>query len=325
MKIINNKLILIIFGPTGVGKTELALQVAQHIESEIVNMDVGQFYTPFSIGTAKPNYKKSTIPHHLFDIIDKPKQLTVVAYRNMLINTINSIWKNKKLPIIVGGSGFYLKSLFFPPRTIERTKLVGTININNSSWNLLKEIDPVRAAQINKKDKYRINRALTIWRLTGQLPSTCLPLFNPVSNCLLTFVGREKDELYSRIDNRVVQMIDEGWISEVQNLQKTQWVPFIRSKKIIGYNDILDYLASDQTKRTKEHMISIIQKKTKNYAKRQYTFWRMLKKKLKEVPSLGLEKNILFEETNLTFTPLHLYIKQLLERLLVLNKKENRV
>jgi tRNA dimethylallyltransferase len=310
----NNKPILIIFGPTGVGKSDLALQIAQHVSAEIVNMDVGQFYTPLSIGTAKPDWQKSPVPHHLFDVINEPKQLTVVTYRNKLSEKINSIWKNEKIPIVVGGSGFYLKSLFFPPRTIRgNNPIVGQIN-DDDSWCLLKKIDPHRAAQIDKKDTYRISRALMIWRETGKSPSVYLPFFQPLGNSLIIFANRERNELYDRIDNRVLQMIDQGWIDEVRNLQGTAWESFIRLKKIIGYDNIFDYL-QHETIQARQYMIKIIQQRTRNYAKRQHTFWRMLKNKLKQASSSDKEQEIFLDEVNLTFIPLHLYIKQLLEQL----------
>ena len=106
---------LIIFGPTAVGKTDFALKVAERVPAEIVNMDVGQLYTPLSIGTAKPNWRSETVPHHLFDYVDKPRNITVVEYRKILLEVLEDIWQRGKLPIIVGGSGFYLKSIFFPP------------------------------------------------------------------------------------------------------------------------------------------------------------------------------------------------------------------
>lgn len=321
-----NNFILIIFGPTGAGKTDLALQIAQQVEAEIVNMDVGQFYTPFSIGTAKPAWYSSSIPHHLFDIIDEPQQLTVVAYRKKLQATINTIWQNKKLPIIVGGSGFYLKSLFFPPQTIQES--VDTVLETNvqqkresSLWELLQKIDPIRAAQIDKHDTYRLNRALKIWEVTGTCPSAYTPLYKPFANCLMLFTAREKGDLYCRIDSRVIQMIDHGWIDEVKALQATEWESFIKNKKIIGYDDILTYLASNQSKQEKEQMIKTIQKRTRNYAKRQYTFWRMLEKKLKKAAATDTKQELVLESVNLTFVQLHLYIKQLLERLLVLGNK----
>src|SRR5271156_1977599 len=108
---VNHPCMLIVYGPTGVGKTDLALAIAKRIPAEIINMDVGQFYTPLSIGTAKPDWKQSPIPHHLFDIINNPINYTVNDYRTVLYTTVKEILARGNLPILVGGSGFYLHSL----------------------------------------------------------------------------------------------------------------------------------------------------------------------------------------------------------------------
>jgi len=312
----SNNSMFIIFGPTGAGKTNLAMRIAEHIPVEIVNMDVGQFYKPLSIGTAKPVWQTSSVAHHLFDIINEPKHLTVIEYRNKLHTILNTIWRNKKLPIIVGGSGFYLKSLFFPP---QMTKIYFNSKKHCLSqtdlWQSLQTIDPARAAQVDKNDTYRIKRALEIWHTTGQLPSAHAPLYKPLANYFLVFAMREKYDLYRRINDRVVQMIDQGWVDEVKALQGTDWVPFIQAKKIIGYDDILRYLAGNQTEKNLLSTIKIIQKRSRNYAKRQHTFWRMLEKKLKGALFKHTKQAIAVESVNLTLVKFHLYIKQLLERL----------
>src|SRR5260221_12969282 len=114
MKTTNLPFMLVLYGPTGVGKTDLALALAEHIPVEIINMDVGQFYTPLSIGTAKPDWKHSTVAHHLFDIIDAPAHCTVTEYRSLVYKKIQEIRERGRLPILVGGSGFYLHVLLFP-------------------------------------------------------------------------------------------------------------------------------------------------------------------------------------------------------------------
>src|SRR5579859_8042174 len=106
---------LVITGPTGVGKTDFALDLAQHIPSEIINADMGQCYKPLTIGTSKPDWKSQATPHHIFDVLDEPAHFSVTDYREKVLDLIHGIWSRNKLPIIVGGSGFYIKSLFFPP------------------------------------------------------------------------------------------------------------------------------------------------------------------------------------------------------------------
>ena len=108
-----NPFILIISGPTGVGKTDFVFELSRHFPLEFINADVGQFYTPLTIGTAKPNWRHETVPHHLFDILDEPKSLSVMQYRDLASVLIRSCWERKKIPVFVGGSLFYLKSLLF--------------------------------------------------------------------------------------------------------------------------------------------------------------------------------------------------------------------
>ena len=102
---------LIVYGPTGVGKTELSLSIAKTVPSEIINIDVGQLYTPLSIGTAKPDWRSSSIPHHLFDVVDTPKNYTVAQYRTIFYQKVHEIIARGNLPIVVGGSAFYIQPL----------------------------------------------------------------------------------------------------------------------------------------------------------------------------------------------------------------------
>ncbi len=110
------KFILIIFGPTGVGKTACADHIAKSQPIEIINMDMGQLYTPLTIGTAKPDWQSSPVTHHMFDIINDPVNFTVAEYRSKVAALVQEIWQRNKLPVLVGGSGFYVRSLLFPPQ-----------------------------------------------------------------------------------------------------------------------------------------------------------------------------------------------------------------
>ena len=278
---VKEKRSIIIAGPTGVGKTDLALLLAKKVDAEIINADVGQFYKPLIIGTAKPDWKSFIIPHHLFDVLDEPLNFTVVSFRKKVEVLINEIKSRGKVPIIVGGSGFYLNSLFFPPQKesiIERlahNSEIPTIDL----WEKLNSIDSQRASQINENDRYRIERALDIWYGTGVLPSTYTPTFNALDDAYVLFLTRTIDDLYKRIDDRVKIMIQCEWLDEVENLS-SDWHQFLLQKKLIGYDDIIRYL--DNQINSIEELIALIQQKTRNYAKRQLTFNRMLTKKFEE-------------------------------------------
>lgn len=311
----NKRSMIIICGPTGVGKSDLAEMLAQQISGEIVNMDLGQFYTPLSIGTAKPNWRSASVPHHLFDIIDTPTNFTVVQYRERLLETCKELWSRNVQPIVVGGSVFYLKSLFFPPAS-DNFKDTPPSSYGNS-WEDLHAVDPERAAALHKNDTYRINRAMDLWRTTGIKPSLQQPRFELPCDVQLLFLTRNRDELYARINERVIMMMQAGWLDEVKPLCNTPWQEFLHEKKIIGYNELLAYLAAPSGEQDLDATIRIIQQRCRHYAKRQETFWRGFQKSLDaaykrvEKPSYTMQIDTL----NLTLLDVNLYIKQLLDTL----------
>ncbi len=298
--------LVVIFGPTGVGKTEAALELAQQIPSEIVNIDVGQFYSPLSIGTAKPDWRSQDVPHHLFDIVHQPSDYSAAAYRTSLLKTVNAIWQKNSIPLVVGGSCFYVRALFFPPQLGGRiTEMLNENYSEDQLWHKLNEIDPCRAQLIHPHDTYRLKRALAIWHATGKKPSEFAPRFDPPSDFTLICLTRDINELYERINQRTKIMIKEGWIEEVKPLIGSPWESFLRKKNIIGYPDLFDYL---EGKQDLDATIANIQTKTRNYAKRQLIFWRGFQKQL-QAQHISPTSHI--ETVNLTSTNLERYIKLL--------------
>lgn len=311
---------LIIFGPTGVGKTDLSLEIARHYDSEIINGDMGQFYTPLSIGTAKPDWKNDPVPHHLFDIVDEPRNITVYDYRRMLIEKVNEIWGRGKLPIIVGGSGFYLKSLFFPPSgTATPSDFLPQVS-DDELWGRLNDIDPERSAHIAPRDYYRLRRALAIWHTTGKSPSSCQPEFDLPFRFLLLYVSRDKDDLYQRINERTHVMVRDGWLDEVRQLKGTPWEAFLYEKKLIGYDVLFDYLCHEPSELALDRAVELIQQRTRQYAKRQNTFWKGLERQLNAAVEACFHGLNVGEAQliNLTLYDRALYITQVLKRLVVL-------
>lgn len=309
----NKQRILIISGPTGVGKSDLACSLALMSNGEIINADMGQMYTPFSIGTAKPDFSSCATVHHLFNIINEPRDYTVIEYRIQASLLIDKLTHSNKLPLVVGGSVFYIQSLLFPPTAAcsqsnqdendtERTKDI--------SWAMLHEIDPERAAHIHPNDMYRIRRAMSIWTLTGQKPSCFVRDYNPLASGILLWVTRDRDDLYERINNRVITMIEQGWINECQQLLDTPWQTFINKKKLIGYNEIFNYLQGNMSL---AQAIATIQQRTRAYAKRQETFWHMLKKQISSAQNTT--QSMLTDTINLTHQDPALYSKKLLDKL----------
>jgi len=284
-KLDKEKKIILISGPTGVGKSDFAEYLAGGLGTGavILNCDMGQIYTPISIGTSKPDDISNC---YLFNIVDEPLDFGVYAFRNMVLACLNKCWSEGKIPILVGGSGFYIKSLFYPPISLDvNEKSDAEIirefeNISTEDLYLrLQYIDPERMQQIHQNDRYRIERALFLWKKTSYKPSALKPTFEPIGSCFYYFLTRDKQLLRNRIDERVSRMIDAGWLDEVRGLNDS-WKKFLLRKKLIGYPDIIQYLKEgidDQAS-----LIKTIGYKTALYAKRQLTFWRSLQRQLIE-------------------------------------------
>ncbi|MCC7414674.1 MAG: tRNA (adenosine(37)-N6)-dimethylallyltransferase MiaA [Epsilonproteobacteria bacterium] len=306
------QVLFIITGPTGVGKTHVALDLGNRMPIEIINADSGQFYEPLTIGTAKPDWRSLAIPHHGFDMLTTPEQYTVVGYRAYVDRLCKQIWAAGKVPVLVGGSLFYIQSLFFPPRAPSDVIPVPDNLQADASWDTLYGIDPVRAQAIHPHDTYRIARALAVWQSTACKPSSLSLSYEPLCDAHIIFLTREKESLYERINDRVLQMFDQGFIDEVAALQNTPWEPFLYQKKFIGYNDILTWL-HDTSCMDRQQLIALIQKKTRHYAKRQHTFWRMLCKRLSEAQDVRY--SVTTRTVDLTRTDYDLYINDLLHQL----------
>ncbi|MGC2310001.1 MAG: tRNA (adenosine(37)-N6)-dimethylallyltransferase MiaA [Candidatus Babeliaceae bacterium] len=302
---------LIIAGPTGVGKSALAESLAKTFPCDIINADVGQFYVPLSIGTAKPDWKNSDIPHHLFDTLATPCNFSVSEYRKKLLQKLHEVWDKNRIPLIVGGSSFYIRSFFFPPIEIkEEIKQKPYANQELSTallWQKLHEVDPIRAQALDKNDRYRIMRALTLWHNYQIKPSSLKPVYMPIAPYMLIFATREKQDLYARINKRVGTMLDQGWKKEVMQLSD-DWKQFVLHKKIIGYNEIMQALTNEPY--NEELLKTVIQQKTRQYAKRQLIFWKSLKRDLLAEASVA-EFQAFIHEMNLTLSSLDLYINEI--------------
>jgi tRNA dimethylallyltransferase len=304
-----------ITGPTGVGKTALVEGLSEQLSFsiEVINADMGQLYTPLSVGTAKPDLETQTVPHHLFDCIDEPRDYTATQYRDAVVRLIHEITARGALPVIVGGSGFYLATLFYPPQEQARSsELEFSDKSTQELWDLLATVDPKRATQLHKHDRYRIVRALHVWYETGSLPSGLVPEFNPPGTFALYFLNRSKEDLHERINARVCEMFNLGWLDEVAGLSK-EWHDYLLKKKLIGYPEIIAYLREQElgvADDAYEQLVEKISQRTRGYAKRQVTFWKSLEKRLRKSDPEGkyLKK---IEEINLTLMPIDLYIKQL--------------
>jgi len=281
---------VVITGPTAVGKTafvdELIEQLA--LPCAVVNADVGQFYTPLTIGTAKPDWRSSKTAHNFFDVLDTPTQFSVTNYREQVIQLMKKLWSENSIPFVVGGSGFYLKSLFYPPphqwhvpaHVAEGLKKGLDLLKTEELWERLACVDFERAQALDSHDRYRIERALIIYEYTGKKPSVFKPVFEPPADCIFVSLTRTKSDLDRRIKIRIEEMFKDGFIAEVEHLS-SEWKAFLLKKKLIGYPEVISFLQNPQkTKYDFEQLKELIATNTRAYAKRQNTFLRMLKKEL---------------------------------------------
>lgn len=303
---------LVIVGPTASGKTNLSEILAQELSGEIINADVGQFYAPLTIGTAKPDWKLYPYKAHLFDCVDQPRDINIMEYRRQATDAINQAATRKHVPIIVGGSLFYLKSLFFPAHDLPPQENHHEENSNkgfsenntepSSEWDQLYQIDPERALAIHPNDIYRINRALTIWKITGVKPSAYKPVFDPAIRPFFISLEPPTDIINQRIDLRTQIMLDQGWIDEARIFFGTPWEQFLERKQLIGYWEIFQWIRRGEKKSEYSELVKTIQAQTRQYAKRQRTFWRGFIRQL-ESENSEKNKNFSYQVVSLTEQP----------------------
>jgi tRNA dimethylallyltransferase len=278
---LSNRIKLVaIGGPTCTGKSELAVIVAERFGGEIVNGDSLQVYRHFDIGTAKPDAGARRVgPHHLINIIEPDEEFNAALFRDGADRAITDISTRGRLPIIVGGTGLYLKALFyglFPAKRDDalREKLRGDYALDPISfYERLKEVDPAYALRISFRDRIRAVRAMEIYLLEGK-PFSELekehgfrePRYD-ICNIGLT-AGR--GELYRRIDDRVLAMLARGLVEEVKSILARGYAKELKPFSSIGYREVLHYLSGFIGY---EDMVKDIQKNTRHYAKRQFTWF----------------------------------------------------
>lgn len=299
------KFFIIITGPTAVGKTDFAdyLSKKLNFKTEILNADLGQFYTPLNIGTAKPDLEKVS-NYSLFNILNEPKDFTAFDFKELIFQKIQELWLKNIIPIIVGGSLFYIKTLFFQPKQLSfknSENIDFSENTTEDLYNKLISVDKLRACEINKNDRYRIEVALNLWYKSGLKPSDLKSDFSmPLnSKVLFYYLNRDRKELYDIINKRTEKLFQSGFIEEVDNLD-CNWKNFLIRKKIIGYNDILENRYLDINK-----LVEKVSQRTRNYAKKQIIFWQ------KFMPLLINRDNLLVKEINLNFEDVDLHIEKL--------------
>jgi len=271
-----------IVGPTAVGKTATAIELAKQLNGEIISVDSRQVYRGLDVGTAKPTLRQQQeIPHHLVDILDLDEQISAGAYRNLALKTVSEIQSRGRLPIFVGGSGLYvnavLKGIFQESTTNPEIRREIRQELQEKGvvalYNQLLEIDPDTVLKIHINDVKRITRALEIYRITGQPPSEHYraQLTNPPFPYQIFVLTMERELLYRRINARVDEMIASGLVTEVQLLIQRGLRQNLDLLMTLGYREVVQYLDGNCSF---SEMVENIKRNTRRYAKRQLTWFR---------------------------------------------------
>jgi tRNA dimethylallyltransferase len=271
-----------IVGPTAVGKSELALHLAQCFPAEIISADSRQVYRYMDIGTNKPSLaERASVPHHVIDVVEPDEDFSLAMYHQLAIEALKAIQQKGKLPLLVGGSGLYVWSLVegwkipqVPPDQKLRRQLESRAEQEDSQslYRELQDIDPVAAAKINPSNIRRIIRALEIYHTTGQPPSQLQHKESPGFSILVIGLTRERSELYKKIDWRVDKMIQRGLVEEVEQLLKKGYSPSLPSMSGIGYKQIGQFLRGEMTS---PEAIDKIKYGTHRLARHQYAWFRL--------------------------------------------------
>ena len=279
-----NQKIVCIGGPTGVGKTALAIQLANLFDGEIVSCDSIAIYKHLNIGSAKPTKdEQQQAKHYMIDIKEPNEEFSVAEYRNMAKKIIDDILSRGKLPIVVGGTGLYMKGLLFPldlghtdksPEIRAKYKEIAEQKGGAYLLEYLKDIDPKSTEKLHDKDINRIIRAIEIFELTGKKKSDYQTKLESEFDYKLIFLNDDRKKLYERIDKRVLKMIDLGLENEVKELVENYNLSRDnQSMSGIGYKEFFDYF---EGKIDKKQLIEQIQKNSRHYAKRQITWFKAM-------------------------------------------------
>lgn len=275
--------LIIVCGPTGVGKTSFSIGLARRFGGEIVGADSVQIYRHMDIGTAKPTAEeRARIVHHLVDMIDPDENFDAEQYRDLARRKVAELTDRGVLPFVVGGTGFYIKALTaglfrtvqadpdVRKRLNEEAEALGSQRLHDR----LKKIDPQAAERVHPNDRYRIVRALETYEVTGRCISDYQQehrFGDTLFHSLKIGLNMDRERLYERINQRVDAMVQEGLLAEVEALVARGFGEKLKSMQSLGYRHMLDYLNG----RTDwDSAVELLKRDTRRYAKRQLTWFR---------------------------------------------------
>ncbi|MCP4115153.1 MAG: tRNA (adenosine(37)-N6)-dimethylallyltransferase MiaA [Desulfobacteraceae bacterium] len=278
------KKIIVICGPTGIGKTGFAIHLARKFDTEIVGGDSVQIYRHMEIGSAKPDAgERAMARHHLVDIVDPDEDFDAARFAGMADRVIEDLHKQGKTAIVAGGTGFYLKALLHglfrgraaDPEVVARLEAEAADGADLHGR--LQGQDPESAARIHPNDLFRVVRALEVVETTGRPISSFQQDhgFEDERYLSLKFgLYMDREKLYQRIEKRVDIMLEQGLIDEVRGLLDKGYSPDLKAMQTIGYRHACDYLSG---KVSYEETVRLLKRDTRRYAKRQFTWFRRQK------------------------------------------------
>jgi len=273
--------LIVITGATGIGKSALAMELAQEINTELISADSRQIYKEFNIGTAKPTLEEQNlVKHHMIDIREPQENFTVAEYIEEVTPVIEDVYKRNKVPLMVGGTGLYVKSViegFSIPRVEPLPELRKELKEqaekfgNAFLYQKAMDIDPESTSKIHENDIFRVVRILEIFEQTGKAMSSLKARSNePIYDLIYVGLDLDREILYERIGLRVEKMFEEGLLKEVEQIIEKYGkdLPLLQT---INYREVKSFLLGEITF---EEAKELMKKDTRNFAKRQLTWFR---------------------------------------------------
>ena len=274
--------LLVIVGPTAVGKTALSLRLAQDFDGEIISADSRQIYRGLDIGTDKPGSEQRVlIPHYLLDVVDPDQVLTLAEFQERAYAAIEAIQQRQRLPILVGGTGQWIWSVVegwgiprVPPDPALRAELAAQAEAVGAEalHDQLAKVDPSAAKKIDPRNVRRVIRALEVYHKSGRPISKHQKKSPPPYQTLLIGLTRPREALYRRVDRRIEEMIDRGLLDEVKQLVRAGYTWDQPAMSGLGYRQMGQYLRGELSL---EEAVALIKKETRRFVRQQYNWFRL--------------------------------------------------
>jgi tRNA dimethylallyltransferase len=274
--------VIVICGPTGIGKTTVGIRLAEKLGGEIISADSMQIYRYMDIGTAKPTSDEQyRVIHHMVDIVDPDEEFDAVRFAQMAREKVMQLHQKGVLPVVVGGTGLYIKALLqglfqsnpVAPQIRERLTQEAAENGSSSLHDRLKQVDPDTAERLHPNDAYRIIRALETIESTGRSISEHHQdhgFADEPFDALKIGLQMDREKLYDRIDQRVDLMIDAGLLEEVKNLLGMGYTADLKAMQSIGYRHMAAFIEGSLPW---DECIRTLKRDTRRFAKRQFTWF----------------------------------------------------